>query len=81
MSLLGISKGELWLLRRALESLEPEDLEASREVVGAILEKNVAVFITDETMYKDPADAELSEEEAAVVRQADEEDGYDEESE
>lgn len=51
-----ITKGELWTLRDALEKDDPEVVGDALHIVNSILDKNVTIEVTEEQMYKDPAD-------------------------
>ena len=73
-----ISKGELGVVRTALEEGDASDREDALGIVKAIYEKNVTITITEDQMYKDPLDAELTDEELAILAQADKEAGFDE---
>ena len=71
--MLTVTKGELWLFRKALEERDPEDVSDSLEIIETILAKNVQVDITEDKMYKDPLADELTEVEQQAILDEEEE--------
>ena len=67
--MLTITKGELSVIRSALEEGESETRRDALEIVNGILEKNVTVNITDDDMYQDPMNPNYTEEELAILEQ------------
>lgn len=62
-----ISKGELWKVREALETKDPEDSADALGIVNSILDKNVTIEITEEQMLKEPTEEELTQEDVTVA--------------
>ena len=71
--MLTVTKGELWLFRKALEEKDPGDVLESLEVIKAILVKNVQVVITEDGMYKDPLTDEPTKDEQQAILDEEEE--------
>ena len=67
MSVLTITKGELSVVRSALEEGDADTRRDALEIINGIIEKNVSITITEEMMYKDPMDEELTEEQVKVM--------------
>lgn len=70
MSMLTISRGELSVVRTALEEGDADDRRDALEIINGIIEKNVTIDITEDQMYHDPMDDELSEEEVIALNAA-----------
>jgi hypothetical protein len=62
-----ITKGELSVVRSALEENDPDARRDALEIIEGIIEKNVRITITEEMMYKDPMDEELTEEQVKAM--------------
>lgn len=54
-----ITKGELSVVREALEEADEEQVRDALHIVNSIFEKNVDIVITEDQMYKNPEDEEL----------------------
>jgi len=54
--MLSITKGEISVIRSALEEGAAEDRRDALEIVRAIEDKNVQVHVTEKGMYKPPLD-------------------------
>jgi hypothetical protein len=67
-----ISKGELWKVREALETKDPEDSADALGIVNSILDKNVTIEITEDQMLNDNPEGETLSHEDMVARYAEE---------
>ena len=62
-----ITRGELSVVRSALEEGDAETRRDALEIINGIIEKNVKVDITEGQMYKNPMEDELSAEELIAL--------------
>lgn len=65
--MLAITNGELSVIRTALEEGDAEDRKDALEIVNAIVNKNVKVFVTESRMYQAMVDGQLTEEELSAL--------------
>lgn len=61
--MLAITKGELSVIRSALEEGGTEERQDALEIVNAITDKNVKVFITEDRMFQASAEGDLTQDE------------------